>query len=249
MDPDRFQRICEEYREFGPKEPSGIGTLSEKSLHAVLKRYYQPAEAYREIRVGRYVADVVMQDGCIVEIQTRSLSSIKKKLAVFLEQYEVVLVHPVPHLRWMRTVEGETGLTGPRRRCGREGCVWDAFRELSFLHDFLARPNLHIVLPLVDVEELRLKGSRRNARVDRIPAGLFDEIRLFSPQDYWELLPEGLPELFSTREVSRLLGVSPDTARLILYVMFHAGALLRAGKEGNRFLYCRNREVRRLPKQ
>ena len=99
MDPDRFQRICEEYREFGPEEPSGIGTLSEKSLHAVLKRYYQPAEAYREIRVGRYVADVVTQDGCILEIQTRSLSAIKKKLSVFLEQYEVILVHPVPHLK------------------------------------------------------------------------------------------------------------------------------------------------------
>ena len=243
MDPDRFQRICEEYREFGPEEPSGIGTLSEKSLHAVLKRYYQPAEAYREIRVGRYVADVVTQDGCILEIQTRSLSAIKKKLSVFLEQYEVILVHPVPHLRWMRTVEGKNGLTGPRRRCGREGCVWDAFRELSFLHEYLSCPNLHIVLPLVDLEELRLEGTRRNARVDRIPMKLFDEIRLFTREDYWALLPEGLPENFSSRDMSHLLGISPDAARLALYVMFHAGALLRIGKEGNRILYHKTQEL------
>ena len=77
------------------------------------------------------MADVVTQDGCILEIQTRSLSAIKKKLSVFLEQYEVILVHPVPHLRWMRTVEGKNGLAGPRRRCGRGGlcmgCVPGAF--------------------------------------------------------------------------------------------------------------------------
>ncbi len=240
MDAVRFQKICEEYREYGPGERSGIGTLSEKSLHAVLKRYYQPAEFYREVRIGRYVADVVTKDGCILEIQTRNLSAVKNKLAVFLEQYEVILVHPIPHLRWMRTIDGDTGLAGPRRRCGREGCVWDAFRELSFLHTFLSYPNMYILLPLVDLEELRLKGARRKARVDRIPLGLFDEIPLFHKEDYWSLLPENLPETFSTRDISNLLGISGDAARLAAYVMYHGGALRRIGKEGNRILYEKN---------
>ena len=37
----------------------GIGTLSEKALHAALKSYYEPDFESREVKVGGFVADIV----------------------------------------------------------------------------------------------------------------------------------------------------------------------------------------------
>ena len=37
---------------------NGIGTLSEKTVHAILKNYYEPDEDYHEIPVNGYVADI-----------------------------------------------------------------------------------------------------------------------------------------------------------------------------------------------
>ena len=42
---------------------SGIGTLGEKSVHAVLKAAYEPHGENREVAVGGYVADILGEDG------------------------------------------------------------------------------------------------------------------------------------------------------------------------------------------
>ena len=36
----------------------GIGTLSEKTIHAVLKNYYEPNIDYHEVVIGKFVADI-----------------------------------------------------------------------------------------------------------------------------------------------------------------------------------------------
>ena len=40
------------------RERRGIGTLSEKTVHAVLKNYYAPDEDMHEIPIENYVADI-----------------------------------------------------------------------------------------------------------------------------------------------------------------------------------------------
>jgi hypothetical protein len=60
---------------------SGIGELNESSLHARLKALYLEEGAASEVRVGRYVADVLLADGRVVEVQTGHLYSLKPKLA------------------------------------------------------------------------------------------------------------------------------------------------------------------------
>ena len=53
------------------RERQGIGTLSEKTVHAVLKNYYAPDEDMHEIPIEGSVADIYTGTE-IVEIQTRS---------------------------------------------------------------------------------------------------------------------------------------------------------------------------------
>ena len=70
----------------------GIGTLSEKTVHAVLKNFYETDPAHQEIPVENYVADI-LRDGEIIEIQTRSLNAMRRKLDCFLSHYPVTIVH------------------------------------------------------------------------------------------------------------------------------------------------------------
>ena len=57
----------------------GIGTLSEKTVHAILKNYYQPDEDKQEIPIENYVADIYAE-GEIIEIQTRQFDKMRGKL-------------------------------------------------------------------------------------------------------------------------------------------------------------------------
>ena len=61
----------------------GIGTLSEKTVHAILKNYYEPDEDHQEIPIENYVADIYT-DGEIIEIQTAQFNRMREKLHAFL---------------------------------------------------------------------------------------------------------------------------------------------------------------------
>lgn len=85
------------------KKQSGIGTLAEKSVHAVLKAYYEPYEDSCEIRIGSYVADIVGEDG-IIEIQTRQFSRLTEKLKEYLPLCHVTIVYPILSEKWIATI-------------------------------------------------------------------------------------------------------------------------------------------------
>ena len=74
------------------RETNGIGTLKEKTMHAVLKNFYEPDVSHQEIKVDRFVADI-LRDNEIIEIQTRSFNAMRKKLSVFLEKYQIGIAH------------------------------------------------------------------------------------------------------------------------------------------------------------
>ena len=77
------------------REKSGIGTLGEKTVHAILKNMYEPDDNYQEVAIEGYVADICNNDG-IIEIQTRQLNKLRDKLSVFLQDYHVTVVYPLP---------------------------------------------------------------------------------------------------------------------------------------------------------
>ena len=82
VDEERFARA--KNKVIGIKrERQGIGTLSEKTMHAVLKNYYAPDVDMHEIPIENFVADIYTGTE-IIEIQTRSFNTMEKKLAAFL---------------------------------------------------------------------------------------------------------------------------------------------------------------------
>ena len=113
MDRERFQTLCREALA-GERRREGIGTLGEKTLHAVLKAYFAGPGDRLEVPVGPFVADVQGPEG-VVEIQTGNFRRLREKLPLFLSLGPVTVVYPVPAKKWLVWLE-EDGTLAPRRR-------------------------------------------------------------------------------------------------------------------------------------
>jgi len=222
-----------------------IGTLKERSLHAVLKNHYQPDKSRQECRVGKYIADVVLEDGSLLEIQTRQFYRMKEKLAFFLKEHEVTVVYPVSRKKWLSWIEPETGTVTSRRKSPKEGKRYEIFRELDGIRPLLHHPGLHIRVMLADVEEFRLLdgwgngGKRGSHRAERVPVALGEEYRLDSAADYASFVPEMLPEAFGSAAFGKAAGLPPEAARGALRVLCEMNAVEKCGKKGNAILYRR----------
>lgn len=241
MDQEQFARACERVQDHG-RPAGGIGTLSEKTLHAVLKQYIEPFEGNHETKIGPYVADIVGENG-IIEIQTRSFDRLRGKLEAFLSVAVVTVVYPIPSTKWVSWVDPATGEILPRHKSPKRGSFCDAFYELYKIRSLLTHPNLRLHLLLLDMEEYRqLNGwshdrKRGSSRYERIPTALVDERVLRCPEDYKALIPDTLEAGFTSRDFAKAAKLRLDNAQTALNVLHGVGAVERCGKQGRLFLY------------
>ena len=171
-----LEQICADLCSREQKRGS-IGLLGEKVLHAGLKLYFEPNPDFHEVKINGFVADICNAKG-IIEIQTRNLGKLKRKLEVFLEQMPVTIVYPIAHTKYLCWVDEETGDVTGRRKSPKTGSTWDLFRELYQLRAFLTHPNFCVCAALIDLEEYRLLNGwsrdkkKGSTRYDRIPIQL-----------------------------------------------------------------------------
>jgi hypothetical protein len=244
--------------EAGARPPSGIGTLAEKSLHAALKAWYARPGDQLEVPVAgiaadgrryRYHIDLVRPADApdapplFIEIQTRNFNSLKRKLVALTEAHRVHLVYPVAAERWLVDCAAD-GSVLRRRRSPKRGRVENAFDELVRLPDLICRPTFSFEVLLIRDEEVRLddgRGSWRRGRrsiADRRLLDVLDARVFHNAEDFAALLPDGLPAQFTARELAALGHLSPVTAGRMAYCLWKMGALMRAGKRGNAYVYA-----------
>lgn len=251
MDSLRFEQACRDVVG-APWERNGIGTLSEKTLHAVLKRCYEPHEENHETRIGGFVADIVGENG-IIEIQTRGFDRLRKKLAAFLPVCPVTVVYPVAQVKRLSWVDPETGEVSSSRKSPKTGTPYEIFFELYRIKPFLHDPNLRFCIVLLELWETRWlngwgKGGKRgSSRCDRIPKAFLGEVEIASPADYAKLVPESLPPRFTSKDYQKRSGLSLSGAQTALNVLFSVGAVERAGKQGGAYLYEKTGPDESLP--
>ena len=112
MEQERFLEACR-WATSRENTRQGIGTLGEKTLHSAVKYYFQPDPDMREVPVGPFVADALV-DGGVVEVQTRSLYRLCPKLEYFLAQGKATVVYPVPAKKTVVWISPEGDMTPPR---------------------------------------------------------------------------------------------------------------------------------------
>lgn len=220
----------------------GIGTLSEKTVHAILKNYYEPDENNHEVALDGYVADIYNQNG-VVEIQTRSFNKMREKLSVFLNLYPVTIVYPIPYTKWIYWIDETTGESSKKRKSPKTGSEYEAFYELYKIKAYLNNPNLRIRLVLIDIEEYKLLNGwsydkKRGARrYDRIPISIRKEVIISQPEDYIQFIPYDLQDGFTSKEFAKTAHIPLKTAGLVLNILNYVGAVKRVGKKGNSYIY------------
>ena len=220
----------------------GIGTLSEKTLHAVLKLYYEPDEDKHEVAMSGYYADVYNDKG-IIEIQTRQLNKLRDKLSVFLQDYHVTVVYPLPFNKWLSWVNPDNGEVQGRRKSPRHFTEYDAFYELYRIKSYLKNPNLSINLVLMDMEEYKLLNGwsydkkRGSTRYDRVPVGIRRIVKFDRIEDYMQLVPADLKEDFTVKDFAMAAGVSVEASRYTFNILNYLEIVKRTGRVKNGYVY------------
>lgn len=241
MDQERFFEAYQKTA-FVNRERTGIGTLGEKTVHAVLKHYFEPDVSRQEVKIGSYYADIYNGEE-IIEIQSRQFNKLRGKLAVFLKEYPVTVVYPVPGKKWLYWLDKDTGQVSKGRLSPKKGTPYEVFLELYRIKEFLGSPNLRIHVMILEVEEYRyLNGWSRDrkkgsSRFDRIPTRIMEEVRMESTEDYKKLVPEETPEEFDSREFAKAAHIPLKLAQTALNILYDTGAVDRVGKRGNAYLY------------
>lgn len=220
----------------------GIGTLSEKTVHAILKNYYQPDEDKQEIPIENYVADIYAE-GEIIEIQTRQFDKMRGKLQTFLPLYPVTVVYPIPRQKWVIWIDEESGELSRKRKSPAKGNPYMVFPELYKIKKFLKDPHFHLRLAMLDMEEYKLlngwsKDRKRGAsRYDRIPTEFVQELEIDCPEDFMQFVPLELEGAFTSAEFAKAAGIAVPLARIVLNILHYMGTVKRIGKKGRQYLY------------
>jgi hypothetical protein len=219
-----------------------IGTLREKPLHASLKRWYARAGDRVEVPVDGFVIDLVRED-LLIEVQTSGFSSMKRKATSLLQLgHRLRIVHPIPVDKWIVKVDAE-GAVLSRRRSPRHGAPTDIFAELVSFPELLVHPHLEVDVLLTIEEEYRHltpgRAWRRKgwAVAERRLIEVVDSLLITDSEDLTRLLPDGLPERFTTADLAAKLGRSRRAAQQMAYCLQRAGVIVAVGKNGNTVRY------------
>lgn len=223
-------------------DPHGFGTLQEKTVHAVMKLYYEPDMDFHEVPIEGYIADIYTGSR-IIEIQNGNFNRLRDKLNAFLPLYPVMVVLPIPHFRWLIYMDEESGELSARRKSPITGSIYSAFPELYKIKNYLKHPNLSFAFPLIDMDEYRLLQSRgrgkrkKGSRYDRMPLSLYDETILERPEDFIQVIPYELEEPFTVKEFAKAAHIRRDLAQITLHILHSMELVARPGKRGREYLY------------
>jgi hypothetical protein len=222
-----------------------LATWREGSLHAALKARYAASivGGRMETAVDGFIVDVAGADE-LVEIQTASFSSARRKLEQLLQTHRVLLVHPIPAEKWLIRVDAD-GVVVRRRRSPKRGLPIDIFDELVSLATLVGHPNFRLEILMTAEDEVRGPipvGVRRRHPRDwrRLDRRLLDVVaihRVDRPLDLAELLPPDLPTTFTTADIVAGSGRSRRLAMRAAYCLERSGVVTRVGRDGRFVAY------------
>ncbi len=245
----RFARICREMMRDGhAMGEAGIGSLGEKRLHLIIKRFLCENEDLHEVGVAntRYVSDVRIGDD-IFEVQTGAFYPMQKKIAHYLEHTDctVTVVHPIAERRWVSWIDPKTGDVSEKTRVPRRGRLQDLLPEMYGLLPLLGNARLRFRVLMIEAQDFRTLTNRRNDRkrgaekYERIPLALLDDVTFSSPQDFLRFVPDALPAHFTVKMFSDLTKIRGRDAYSAVRVLTALGVFAPAEPIGRSMGFAR----------
>ena len=220
----------------------GIGTLGEKTLHAVLKYFYEEDDAFHEVKLGGFNADIA-RNGSIIEIQTGSFYPLRKKLDQFLVSCRVTVVHPIAVNKTLCWIDPESGQIVSKRLLSKKGRIYDVLKVLPAIKELIDDDNFTLTLIMLDIEEYRLLDGRdstrkrRATKLEKLPTAYVEEIVFQEKRDYMMLLPDVLGNAFTFAEFQKAVRLQRVAAHRALKLFLDLGFVRLSHKEGNKHIY------------
>lgn len=218
--------------------------MGETTLHQQLKAIYAAQGGQTEARLNGYLIDVQTAD-LLIEIQTRNFGALRPKLEALLPDYKIRLVFAIPQEKWLIKIDAAGELL-ERRRSPRRGRIEHLFQQLVYLPGYLQHPHFSLEVLLTQEEELRRDDGRGSWRrggwsiADRRILSIVER-RLFEhPADFLALLPDALPEIFTTRELANAARIPPRLAYQMVYTLRQLGLIEQTGQHGRTRLFRRS---------
>ena len=228
-DKERFKAACDAVVGID-RERQGIGTLGEKTLHAVLKNYYESDKSCHEVKLGSFYADIA-KNGKVTEIQTGSFNKLRRKLDFFLISHEVTVVYPIAAVKYVCWIDPGTGALVSRKKSPKKGSVCDSLKELYYIRDLLGNPNLKIKLVMLEVDEYKLLDGygkdkkSRATKYERVPLDIIEETELSDKRDYMMLIPKELESPFTAKDFMKASKFSSKASYAAIKLLFTLGVI------------------------
>jgi hypothetical protein len=231
-----------------PEEPvrpehhrRGIGTLKENSLHAEIIAHLAHPGDVLEAEINRYRIDI-LRGSQIIEVQTRNLSKLTKKVAKVADQYQVEIIFPIHQVKYIHKID-HRGKTLSIKKSPKKGKLIEVFKELVNAPHLITHPNVSLTVMMIEGEEFWLddgKGSWRRKKwsiVERKLLAILSQHVYSQPADLLDLLPRSLPPQFTNRQLAENLRISPRLAGKISYTLRNADLIAVIGKNGRANLF------------
>jgi len=222
-------------------EHSGININNEKSLHSSIKQWYAIPGDRLEVKVDKYIIDLVREDS-LIEIQTRNFSAIGNKLRALVKYNKVTLVHPIAIEKYIVIVEDSNNIIS-RRKSPKKGKLVDLFNELIRIPDLIDEENFVLEILMTKEEEIRCKDGKGSWRrkgisiVDRKLVEVVEKVTFSQGKDFLRFLPEDLPENFTNKELAKTLKITVYKARKVTYCLRKMKLIKEVGKNRNELIF------------
>lgn len=237
-----------------------INTYNETHLHRALKDIYAAKNkgAQKEVPCGRYIADIILSSGEIIEIQTGTLASLAPKIKFYLaEKRKIKIVFPFITEKYIETINSITG-TKKRKKSPKKITIPSIFKELTKIYPFLLEKNFTFEILEVKITEERIDygskelsdNSRRKFRKTWNKTGKrLDEIEksiiLHGKISWKKLLPSSLFDKkreWTSKDFCKEVNQFYPKAKkqdilIMLWVFTKMSFFERIGKKGNSFIY------------
>ena len=225
--------------------------MMETTLHRQLKEHYCTDGCEIEVKFGRYRIDVVDGDR-LIEIQHSGLAAIRQKIQILLKSHKVDVIKPIIARKRLVKLTRKNGRISSQRLSPKRGGFLDLVDELLYFTRVFPHKNLRLIVPQIEVEEVRYPGHGRRRRKragdfvvqDRVMTELLESKVYKTPKDLCEELPP-LPAKFDTGELAAAMSIKRWQAQRVAYVMKHVGSIKQVGKRGNAILYSKSRRRQR----
>ena len=222
-------------------EQTGININNEKSLHSAIKQWYAMPGDRLEVKVDKYIIDLVREDS-LIEIQTRNFSAIGNKLRALTKYNKVMLVHPIATEKYIVTMESMDKVI-TRRKSPKKGKLVDLFDELIRIPDLIDEENFILEILMTKEEEIRCKDGKGSWRrkgisiVDRKLIEVVEKVTFKESKDFLIFLPEDLQGSFTNKDLAKALKITVFKARKITYCLRKMKIIKEVGKLRNELIF------------